>query len=141
VSLNGVLLCYYYDIIENSTSSSSHNIHKVFGSNWLILLHAINLLVYEGDVYVAVLPLALHLLDLVKSRILNEVMMFMTLISRVRVDSLTEDTEEVSKEPLVHVSGHLVENKPVPQGTVLYIVLYMAVILILLEISSDLPLD
>ena len=67
--------------------------------------------------------------------------MFMTLISRVRVDSLTEDTEEVSKEPLVHVSGHLVENKPVPQGTVLYIVLYMAVILILLEISSDFPSD
>ena len=76
----------------------------------------------------------------VKSWVLDEVMMFMTLISRMRVDSLAENIEEVSKEPLVHVPGHLVENKPVTQGAMLYIVLYMAVILILLEISSDLPL-
>ena len=68
-------------------------------------------------------------------------MVFMALLGRMRVDSLAQHTQEVSKEPLVHVPGHLVENQPVTQGAVLYIVLYMAVILILLEISSDLPLN
>ena len=68
-------------------------------------------------------------------------MVFMALLRRMRVDSLAQHTQEVSKEPLVHVPGHLVENQPVTQGAMFYIVLYMAVILILLEISSDLPLN
>ena len=63
------------------------------------------------------------------------------MLKEVRVDSLAEDTDEVSEEPLVHVPGHLVEHQPVPQGAVLYIMLNMSVILILLKISSDLPLD
>ena len=68
-------------------------------------------------------------------------MVFMALISRVRVDSLAEDTDEVSKEPLVHVSWHLIENQPVTKRAVLDIMFYMAVIFVLLEVSSDFPFD
>ena len=80
-------------------------------------------------------------LHLVKSRILDEVIMLVTVLKKVRVCSFTKSIEEVSKEPLVHVLCHLIENKPVTQGAVFHIVFYMSVILILLEISSDLPSD
>ena len=43
--------------------------------------------------------------------------------------------------PLVHVAGHLVEDQPVPLGAVLDEVVDVAIILILAEISSHLPLD
>ena len=37
-------------------------------------------------------------------------------------DEPCEDIEELSKEALVHVARHLVENQPVAQGAVLHIV-------------------
>ena len=43
--------------------------------------------------------------------------------------------------PLVHVAGHLIEHQPVSLGAVPDEVLDVAIILILTEISSHLPLD
>ena len=68
-------------------------------------------------------------------------MMLVALFEKVGVNCLAEHTDEVSKEPLVHVPGHLVENQPVTQGTVFNIVFNMPVIFILLEVSSDFPPD
>ena len=65
----------------------------------------------------------------------------MALIHRVRIDSLAKDTDEVSKEPLVHIPGHLVENQPVTKRAVFNIVLNVAVIFTLVEVPSDFPFD
>ena len=73
--------------------------------------------------------------------VMLEVFQFIALIFIMRVDSSAEHTDEVSEEPLVHVPGHLVEDQPVTLGAVLDVVVDVSVILILLEVSSDLPLD
>ena len=82
----------------------------------------------------------------------------------MRVDSPAEHWEEVSVEPkhhiaieelqmystdirnnkikyipFVHVSGHLVEDEPVPLGAVLDVVVDVTIILILLEVSPHFP--
>ena len=41
--------------------------------------------------------------------------------------------------PFVHVSGHLVEDEPVPLGAVLDVVVDVTVILILLEVPPHFP--
>ena len=41
--------------------------------------------------------------------------------------------------PFVHVSGHLVEDEPVPLGAVLDVVVDVTIILILLEVSPHFP--
>ena len=41
--------------------------------------------------------------------------------------------------PFVHVSGHLVEDEPVPLGAVLDVVVDVTIILILLEVPPHFP--
>ena len=55
------------------------------------------------------------------------------------VDGFAKDTEEVGEKALVHISGHVIEYKPVTQRTMFHIMLYVTIIFILLEVSSDLP--
>ena len=49
--------------------------------------------------------------------------MFIALFFWMQIDSLAEDGDEVRKEPPVHVPGHLVEDKPVPDAAVEDVVL------------------
>ena len=45
----------------------------------------------------------------------------------------------INNSPFVHVSGHLVEDKPVPLGAVLDVVEDVTIILILLEVPPHFP--
>ena len=47
-----------------------------------------------------------------------------------------EEGEKLCKEPLVHVLAHLVEDKPVPDGAGGHVVLDVAHMLILTQISE-----
>ena len=47
----------------------------------------------------------------------------------------------VRQSPLIHISGHLIEDQPVPNRAVSEVLDDVLVILLFLEISPDLPLD
>ena len=47
----------------------------------------------------------------------------------------------VRQSPLIHISGHLIEDQPVPNRAVPEVLDDVLVILLFLEISPDLPLD
>ena len=73
--------------------------------------------------------------------LLNQMMMFLALIDQVRVRSFAEDAEELREKPFIHILGHLVKYEPITKRAVFDIVTNVAVISILLEVSSDFPFD
>ena len=149
-----------------------HDIHQCTRANFVPILFVVILLVIlplllvnEHDVHMTHPPLLLvivrrSLLLFLNDLLLVEMLHLIAIILIMRVDSATEQTDEVSKKPgklksctkahhhqracqrpLVHVAGHLVEHQPVTLGAVPNEVLDVAIILILAEISPHLPLD